>query len=181
LIRSLITRDWINIALMATKVNLFHKTILFSCLFLLIFKNIKLFGTLADKTNKTKIMGVLNMQSERTPAPRTPLCLEVSFKISYARNKLSGTLKNISLGGAFLEFSGSDIALNDKINVMFIVGSRERKITAQVIWKNNLGVGIKFLPLNNRDIQIVDDLIYYVESKRLGHRGILDGILKKVA
>lgn len=121
------------------------------------------------------------MHSESAPSPRTPLCLEVSFKKSYARITLSGTLKNISLSGAFLEAQNIELGVGEKINLTFVVGTRERKISAQIIWKNSLGAGVKFLPLNNRDVQIIDDLIYYVESKRIGHRGILDGILKKVS
>lgn len=121
------------------------------------------------------------MDLKGSPAPRTPLFLEVSFRRSYARNDVSGILKNISLSGAFLEIAGHSLNIEEKINLSFVVGSRERKIVAQIVWKNSLGAGIKFLPINNRDIQIVDDLIYYVESKRMGHRGILDGILKKVS
>ena len=121
------------------------------------------------------------MNSNSAPAPRTPLLLEVVFRRNYGRNDVTGILKNISLSGAFLEVTGHDIRINEKINLTFVVGSRERKITAQIIWKNSLGVGIKFMPANNRDVQIVDDLIYYVESKRMGHRGILDGILKKAS
>lgn len=116
-----------------------------------------------------------------SPAPRTPLNLDVSFRRNYARQDTTGILKNISLSGAFLELSNHDLRLDEKVNLTFIVGSRERKISAQIIWKNAYGAGIKFMPLNNRDVQIVDDLIYFVESKRIGHRGILDGILKKVA
>ncbi len=116
-----------------------------------------------------------------TPSPRTPLNLDVTFRRSYGRSDVAGALKNISLSGAFLEVSAHDLRLEEKINLTFIVGSRERKIAAEVIWKNALGAGIKFMPANNRDVQIVDDLIYYVESKRMGHRGILDGILKKVS
>ena len=86
-----------------------------------------------------------------------------------------------SLSGAFLEVESHDLRVEEKVNLTFIVGSRERKIGAQIIWKNSYGAGIKFLPLNNRDVQIVDDLIYYVESKRIGHRGVLDGIFKKVS
>lgn len=121
------------------------------------------------------------MTSTGTPAPRTPLYLEVSFRRNYARLDSEGILKNISLTGAFLEVSAHDLKVEEKLNLTFVVGSRERKIAAQVIWKNSFGAGIKFLPVNNRDVQIVDDLIYYVESKRIGHRGILDGILKKVS
>ncbi len=121
------------------------------------------------------------MNSKDLPGPRTPLALEVTFRRSYARNDLLGVLKNISLSGAFLEIEKHSLTVEEKINLSFVVGSRERKITAQIVWKNALGAGIKFLPVNKRDVQIVDDLIYYVESKRIGHRGILDGILKKVS
>lgn len=121
------------------------------------------------------------MDSKIAPAPRSQLFLEVSFRRSYARNDIKGVLKNISLSGAFIEIANHNLDLEEKINLSFVVGTRERKITAQIIWKNSFGAGIKFLPINNRDVQIVDDLIYYVESKRMGYRGILDGILKKVS
>lgn len=121
------------------------------------------------------------MHLMNTPAPRTPLNLEVSFRKNYARTDFSGTLKNLSLSGAYLEFMNYSVDLQEKINLTFIVGNRVRKIAAQIIWKNSLGAGVKFLPTNNRDVQIVDDLLYFVESKRIGHRGILDGILKKVS
>ena len=121
------------------------------------------------------------MEAMNSPSPRTPLHLDVSFRRNYARQDVSGILKNISLSGAFLEVASHDLRLDEKVNLTFVVGSRERKIAAQIVWKNSLGAGIKFLPLNNRDVQIVDDLIYYVESRRMGQRGILDGILKKVS
>jgi PilZ domain len=125
------------------------------------------------------------VETSHLPAPRTPLHLDVSFRRSYARQDTQGTLKNISLTGAFLELDHHDLRLDEKINLTFTVGSRERKITAQIIWKNSLGAGIKFIPQNNRDVQIVDDLIYFVETKRMGHReilgGIFDGLLKKVS
>ena len=121
------------------------------------------------------------MEIMNAPAPRTPLHLDVSFRRNYARQDISGVLKNISLSGAFLEVAGHDLRLDEKVNLTFVVGARERKISAQIVWKNSFGAGIRFLPMNNRDVQIVDDLIYYVESKRMGHRGILDGILKKVS
>ncbi len=121
------------------------------------------------------------MDTMKAPAPRTPLNLDVSFRRNYARQDVTGVLKNISLSGAFLEVESHDLRVEEKVNLTFVVGSRERKISAQIIWKNSYGAGIRFLPLNNRDVQIVDDLIYYVETKRMGHRGILDGILKKVS
>ncbi|MFZ3230049.1 MAG: PilZ domain-containing protein [Pseudobdellovibrio sp.] len=121
------------------------------------------------------------MEPMNSPAPRTPLNLDVLFRRNYARQDTVAILKNISLSGAFLELSNNDLRVDEKVNLTFVVGSRERKISAQIVWKNSYGAGIRFLPLNNRDVQIVDDLIYFVESKRIGHRGILDGILKKVS
>lgn len=121
------------------------------------------------------------MNSNQAPEPRTPLHLDVSFKRNYARQESTGTLKNISLSGAFLEISNHDLRKNEKINLTFVVGERERKITAEIIWANSVGAGIKFMPQSGRDVQIVDDLIYYVETKRMGYRGIFDGILKKVS
>ena len=121
------------------------------------------------------------MSSISTPAPRTPLHLDVVFRRNYARQDNQGVLKNISLTGAFLEVGGHDLKLEEKLNLTFVVGARERKIAAQVVWKNAFGAGIKFMPANNQDVQIVDDLIYFVESKRIGHRGVLDGIFKKVS
>lgn len=120
------------------------------------------------------------MSSSYLPAPRTPLFLEVSFKRNYARQETVGTLKNISLTGAFLEIPQHNLRNNEKINLTFIVAERERKISAEIVWTNSLGTGIKFLPQNARDTQIIDDLIYFVETKRMGHRGIFDNILKKV-
>ena len=116
----------------------------------------------------------------KVPAPRTPLNLEVSFKRNYAREETKGTLKNISISGAFLEFSGGDVRANEKLNLIFVVAGRERKVAAHVIWINSLGCGVKFMPQNNRDVQIVDDLIYFVENDRTGRRSIMDTILKKV-
>jgi hypothetical protein len=114
------------------------------------------------------------------PAPRTPLNLEVSFKRNYAREATKGTLKNISISGAFLEFVGGEVRANEKIHLTFVVAGRERKVAASVIWTNSAGAGIKFLPVNNRDVQIVDDLIYYVENDRTGRRSMIDNIFKKV-
>lgn len=114
------------------------------------------------------------------PAPRTPLNLEVSFKRNYAREETKGTLKNISLTGAFLEFAGGEVRANEKLNLVFVVAGRERKVAAYVIWVNSVGCGVKFNPMNNRDVQIVDDLIYFVENSRTDRRSLMDTIFKKV-
>lgn len=120
------------------------------------------------------------MEQAKVPSPRTPLVLDVNFRKSYARDEASGTLKNISISGAFLEFTDHNLRDGEKLQLRFIVGGRERKVPAVVIWSNTTGAGIKFVPANNRDVQIVDDLIYFVESSRSDRRSVLDSIFKKV-
>lgn len=127
------------------------------------------------KTMKT----TTDQVKDQVPASRTPLHLDVSFKKNYARKDTFGTLKNISITGAFLEVSEHDLRKNEKLNLTFVVAQRERKIAAEVVWANSVGVGVKFLPQNARDIQIIDDLIYFVETKRMGFRDTFSDFLKK--
>ena len=77
-------------------------------------------------------------------------------------------LKNISLTGAFLETSEAtnNLKPQDKLTVRFTVGGRVRQISASVVWHTDAGCGIQFHPFNNRDVQIVDDLMYFVENNR---------------
>lgn len=121
------------------------------------------------------------METNNVPAPRTPLNLDVSFKRNYAREESKGALKNISISGAFLQILGESFTVGEKLHLNFKVAGRERKIHAEIVWLNNFGAGIKFLPLNKRDVQIVDDLIYFVENQRSSRRDVLDNIFKKVA
>lgn len=121
------------------------------------------------------------METINTPAPRTPLHIDVEFRRNYAREELGGVLKNISITGAFLTHGTERLRIGEKLSMTFKVGGRERVIHGMVIWRNELGSGLKFLPANNRDVQIVDDLIYYVEAKRTDTREILDKIFKKVS
>lgn len=122
------------------------------------------------------------MEALKSPAPRTPLHINVEFRKSYAREDAKGTLKNISLTGAFLQHNGNEeLKVGEKLHLKFLVSGRERDVQASVVWTNSSGSGVKFLPTNNRDVQIVDDLIYFVEAKRTDTRDILDKIFKKVA
>ncbi|MEK6554139.1 MAG: PilZ domain-containing protein [Bdellovibrionota bacterium] len=117
------------------------------------------------------------------PAPRLPLQLEIEFRRSYSRREEHGRLKNISLTGAFIEFESPAHVLGpqDKLVVKLLVSGRERSIPASVVWHNERGCGIRFRPTNNRDTQLVDDLMYFVENSRTGQRSVLDTIFKKVA
>ena len=114
------------------------------------------------------------------PSPRLPLKLAIEFRKNYSRKSDLGDLKNISLTGAFLEHPPSDIMVNDKINISFKVSGRERVLQASVIWQNTDGSGIQFHPDNNRDVQIVDDLMYFVRDRRTKNRSVLDDILNRV-
>jgi hypothetical protein len=113
------------------------------------------------------------------PSPRIPLKLDIEYRKSYARKAEIGKLRNISLTGAFLEHDNDELRAADKVCITFKVGGRVRKINAEIIWSNAVGSGIKFMPTNNRDVQIVDDLMYFVESKRENRREVLDDIFKQ--
>ncbi|MBC87629.1 MAG: PilZ domain-containing protein [Bdellovibrionaceae bacterium] len=118
----------------------------------------------------------------KNPAPRLNLQLDVAFRKNYARRHDIGKLKNISLTGAFLETDDvSLLNVNEKLNVKFTVSGREREIIARVIWKGHHGCGVQFQPFNNRDIQIVDDLMYFVASKKETRKKVLDSIFDKVS
>ena len=115
------------------------------------------------------------------PANRYPLELDISFKKQYQRDPSYGTLKNISMTGAFIENSALHIQPNDKLMLSLNLSGRERSLNAKVIWINNRGAGIKFSEFDNQDLQIVDDLIYFLESKRETRKDVLNKIFKKVA
>ncbi len=121
------------------------------------------------------------METSKNPAPRTQLSVEVEFRKNYAREEASGTLKNISITGAFLQHAGGGLRNGEKLALKFCVSGRERSVQSVVVWTNTSGYGLKFIPMNNRDVQIIDDLIYFVEAKRSDSRGILENIFKKVS
>lgn len=121
------------------------------------------------------------MSLERQIAPRIPLAIDVEFRKSYSRQFNKGTIKNISLSGAFLERDNIEFTPGDKLQMTLNVGSRERKLSAEVVWKNPSGIGLKFHHTNNRDIQIVDDLMYFAENKRESQKDVLGDIFDKVS
>lgn len=122
------------------------------------------------------------MEQMLAPARRIPLSMGVEFRKSYAREGSSGTLLNLSVTGAYLKTDeASLIQIGEKISVVIQVFGRARKVSAKVVWKNPFGAGVQFIPTNNRDVQIVDDLIYFVENSRTEKKSLLDTIIKKVA
>lgn len=115
------------------------------------------------------------------PAPRLPLKLPIEFRKNYSRKSDYGDLKNISLTGAFLIHETDEIVVSDKINIHFKVSGRERTLMASVVWLTEHGCGLQFHPDNNRDVQIVDDLMYFVKGRRGKNKNVLDEIFDKVS
>lgn len=120
----------------------------------------------------------MDPKPDRVPAPRIPLQMQVEFRKSYGRQNAKGLLKNISLTGAFLETETIELAPTDKLVLEIVVSERRRKMIATIVWKNQLGCGVMFQPFNKRDTQIVDDLMYFVQSSRDVRRSLLDNIFK---
>lgn len=116
-----------------------------------------------------------------SPSPRFPVELDIEFRKSYGRDHVGGTLKNISISGAFLENSHPDVEIGDKLLLTLNVSGRERTLNAAIVWKNQRGCGLKFSSFSNKDLQIVDDLIYFLESKREKRKDVLENIFKKVS
>jgi hypothetical protein len=84
------------------------------------------------------------------------------------------------LTGALLK---TDMTLkpSEKLNVFLTVSGRTRKVAAKVVWVGDRGVGVEFQPFNSRDLQIVDDIIYYATEKNTSTKSLFDTILNKVA
>lgn len=123
----------------------------------------------------------MEQKMDTMPAPRIPLQMSVEFRKSYGRQNVKGILKNISLTGAFLETETIELAPEDKLILELVVSERRRKMTATIIWKTQKGCGVMFQPFNKRDVQLVDDLMYFVQNRREFRKNILDDIFKKAS
>lgn len=121
------------------------------------------------------------MSETTKPAGRLPLCLPIEFRKTYSRQANRGGLLNISITGAFLEHASEELEINDKINIHFKVSGRERILQASIVWKNVQGAGVRFNPDNNQDVQIIDDLMYFVNNRRESKKSVLDNIFTKIA
>ena len=107
--------------------------------------------------------------------------LNVEYKKKYARHSKMGTLKNISNSEAYLLTKDDSFFLNikDEVSILFRLGERKRIVQASVISKDNHGIKIKFQFYNNKEYQIVDDLIYFIEKSKEERRQSLDFIFSQ--
>jgi hypothetical protein len=123
----------------------------------------------------------MEAKQDKVPSPRIPLQMPVEFRKNYGRQGVKGTMKNISLTGAFLETDATDLLPADKVILELVVSDRRRKMAATIVWKNSRGYGVQFHPFNKRDVQLVDDLMYFVQDRRESRRTVLDSIFKQTA
>ena len=125
-------------------------------------------------------MDNLEQNERRDISPRFNVDLNFEFKRNYARQISKAEVRNISLTGALIK---TEIPLrpSEKLNVYLTVSGRTRKVSAKVVWVGDRGVGLQFQPFNSRDLQIVDDIIYYATEKTSSTKSLFDSILNKVA
>lgn len=129
--------------------------------------------------NKGRLVEMVD-PTDLKPSPRHPVELTWEFKRNYARQTDKAEVANLSLTGAFLK-TQTPLQPQEKINVYMTVQGRRRKVAAKVVWCRETGAGIKFQHFNNRDLQIVDDILYYATEKSSSSKDILESIIKKVA
>ena len=105
----------------------------------------------------------------------------VEYKKKYARHFQIGRLKDISNSEAYLLTKNNKASLNlkDEISILFKLGERKRVIQASVISSDAHGVKLKFHFYNNKEYQIVDDLIYFIEKSKEERRQSLDLIFNQ--
>ena len=114
------------------------------------------------------------------PARRVPLALTVSFRKSYSRQNGMGHFKNLSSTGAFLEHQ-IELCPQEKVHLEINTGGNLRQIAAEVIWSNSGGSGLRFLPQNERDKVIINDLLEMIDQNRDDHHQIMNMIFNRVA
>lgn len=119
-----------------------------------------------------------------------PLNLDVAYKKNYARHFKNGQLQRINNFEAYLFIGRDEVTLNqrtplddkkslnlkDKISIVLQLGERKRILQASVTSTDSYGAKVKFHFYNNRDYQIVDDLIYFIEKSKEKRRRRLDFI-----
>jgi Tfp pilus assembly protein PilZ len=117
---------------------------------------------------------------KRDVSPRYNVELAFEFKRNYARQISKADVRNISLTGCFIK-TEHPLRANEKLNVYLTVSGRTRKVAAKVVWVGPHGAGVQFQPFNSRDLQIVDDIIYYATEKTSSTKSLFDTIINKVA
>src|SRR3569623_124578 len=101
----------------------------------------QLLGSPCRSINQSRRTNRMEEKQDKVPSPRIPLQMQVEYRKSYGRQNVKGTLKNISLTGAFLETETMELAPEDKVVLELVVSERRRKMAATIIWKASNGCG----------------------------------------
>lgn len=113
-------------------------------------------------------------------APRTRLNVSCLFRRRYSRENEEGALKNISESGAFLAQPNASLPIKSKVHLILDFLGHKREIICEVVWSNEKGSGIKFLPNVGRDKRSVEDFIEYINEQKNSKYQVLNMIFKRV-
>lgn len=122
-----------------------------------------------------------NTTSNSSAAKRVRLNLQVDMRKNYWRKSRKVSFLNISQTGAFIMIPKADLSVDEKLSFKLNVGNRTRSIEAKVVWHNEFGAGIHFVFKSQRDMQMIDDLMYFIEAGKEDQKAVLHNIIKKVA
>ena len=111
---------------------------------------------------------------------RRKLHRSIQLRRNYGRQQEGVLLENISKTGAYLRYPKHGLNINEKLYLELKVKDRYRPVPASVVWVHPLGVGVKFLPVNGQDEQIVNDFIYFVDVEKEKTKNILEDIFQQI-
>ena len=121
------------------------------------------------------------MKKERKRfSQRRRLQHSIQLRRNYGRKQEDAYLLNISKTGAYIRYPKHGFNINEKLHLDLKVKDRQRPVAASVVWVHPLGVGLRFLPVNGQDEQIVDDFIYFVDLEKKKSKNILENIFHQI-
>ena len=119
-----------------------------------VLNDISLFVETASEEQQRRVLTALEdlQESERREYPRKPC----SMHVTYTTQDLlaSDTIRNISIGGAFIETS-APLSVGDQITVWFSLPARQEPIliTGEIAWTPSRGIGVKFISPLSEDLE----------------------------
>ncbi len=103
---------------------------------------------------------------------------KILFRPSYARKNYEGMLKHISPEGAFIETNLPKST--KKLSITLSVANYQRKIDAEIMEHGPKGLNIKFTSLGNKDIQMIDDFMFFEKHNKKSKKNLLHYLLQKL-
>lgn len=106
-------------------------------------------------------------------------CIPVEYRCNYDRQTSLGTLENINLKGAFLRTSLPFDSTTEKILLTISLNKRKREIKANIVDRGKSGCAVEFLYVGKKGLQLIDDLIYFIEKITDKKKSLLHSIFEK--